>query len=315
MPKAVGTGLKGKAMRYAVYKLSFLTGVHFGNGMLNQSGFTFQADTLFSALYIEALKMGTADRLYEAVKAGRLLFSDAFPYVKERLLIPKPMIYVESGRKGDSEAKKKFKKLSYIPVEDVGVYLAGDYQIEENTMEGFGAFRHQTMAAVRGQEDTLPYHVGTYYYGPDRGLYLILAYEGEREKELAAELLRMVSLVGIGGKRASGLGRFTVKEEAMPEKLEAHLRKKTGCSLLLSAALPTDQELEAALEGASYLLEKRSGFVASADFSEEQRKKRDLYVFSAGSCFRREFAGDVYDVAAGGSHPVYRCAKPLFMGV
>ena len=41
-------------MEYAVYKLEFTTSVHFGNGMLSDTGVTFYADTLFSALYIEA---------------------------------------------------------------------------------------------------------------------------------------------------------------------------------------------------------------------------------------------------------------------
>ena len=69
--------------------------------------------------------------------------------------------------------------------------------------------------------------------------------------------------------------------------------------MLLSVALPADDELENALENASYLLEKRSGFVASSDYAEEWRKKKDLYVFTAGSCFVNCFAGDIYDVSEG----------------
>lgn len=44
-------------MEYSIYKLDFQTGVHFGTGMLNESAYTFQADQLFSAMFIEALKM------------------------------------------------------------------------------------------------------------------------------------------------------------------------------------------------------------------------------------------------------------------
>ena len=89
--------------------------------------------------------------------------------------------------------------------------------------------------------------------------------------------------------------------------------------MLLSVALPTDSELEKALEGASYLLEKRAGFVApgvnnEAMECEEWQKKRDLYVFSAGSCFKNVFEGNIYDVSRGG-HPVYRYAKAMFLGV
>lgn len=76
-----------------------------------------------------------------------------------------------------------------------------------------------------------------------------------------------------------------------------------------------DQELEQALEGAAYLLEKRSGFVASSSYVPEWRKKKDLYVFSPGSCFVNRFAGDIYDVSDGGRHAVYRYARHYFGGV
>ena len=85
--------------------------------------------------------------------------------------------------------------------------------------------------------------------------------------------------------------------------------------MLLSTALPRDEELEKSLEGATYLLEKRSGFVSSDKYADEQRKKKDMYVFMAGSYFVNCFDGDIYDVSEGGSHPVYRYAKPMFMGV
>ena len=68
-------------MNYSIYKFEFLTGVHFGTGMLNETANTFQADQLFSALYIEALKMQQEEKFLDAVKSGRLLFSDAIPYM------------------------------------------------------------------------------------------------------------------------------------------------------------------------------------------------------------------------------------------
>lgn len=84
----------------------------------------------------------------------------------------------------------------------------------------------------------------------------------------------------------------------------------------LSAALPKDDELETVLEGAEYLLCKRSGFVASEKYAPEQMRKKDLYVFRAGSCFPARFCGDIYDVSDKcGRHPVYRYAKPMLMEV
>lgn len=85
--------------------------------------------------------------------------------------------------------------------------------------------------------------------------------------------------------------------------------------MTLSNALPTDDEIPSVLANASYRLLKRSGFVSSPTYAKEQRKHRDLYVFSAGSCFKTKFFGDIYDVSMNGNHPVYRYAKPFFVEV
>ena len=64
---------------------------------------------------------------------------------------------------------------------------------------------------------------------------------------------------------------------------------------------------------ATYSFEKRSGFVFGV--GGDGLKKKDLYVFGAGSCFKNCFAGDIYNVSRGSEHPVYRYAKALFMEV
>lgn len=310
-------------MEYSVYKLEFKTAVHFGEGTLNDSAQTFPADLLFSALYMEAIKMNCADSFYETVQKGDLLFSDAFPYVGDTYLLPKPMVYIErrSGNnleQDDKQAKeaKKFKKMKFIPVEKLEEYLTGRMTPDQNDMEDFGAAQQQVMAAVRSErEDTLPFHVGRFSYLKGNGLYLIIAYREEESLYLLEDLLDSLSCTGIGGKKSSGLGKFVLKTGAHTEFLQQRLKKEASRWMLLSTALPRDEELDEAMEGASYLLQKRSGFVASEQYAKTWQKKKDLYVFSAGSCFKNRFEGDIYDVSDGGNHPVYRYAKPLFMGV
>ena len=128
-------------------------------------------------------------------------------------------------------------------------------------------------------------------------------------------LLEALSYTGIGGKKSSGMGKFVLKYGKMPDDYIKYMGKKSDKNILLSVALPKEEELSVVLEGASYQLEKRTGFVASTGYADEWRKKKELYVFSAGSCFEKSFAGDIYDVSDGGNHPVYRYAKALFMGV
>lgn len=307
--------IKGADMEYSIYKLEFQTGVHFGTGMLNETDCTFQADQLFSALYMEAQKMNREEEFFNSVKKGRLLFSDGFPYIGDKYMVPKPMIYVEPLKRGESEQKKAYKKMKYLPVDQLDEFMSGKMNVLNNPMKEFGHFYQQTMVGVRSEEETLPFRVGTFYYSSGCGLYIIMAYQQQKDKNLAEDLLEALSYTGLGGKKNSGLGKYILKYGKMPCSYLEHLQKKSNRKILLSVALPSDQELEGALEGASYQLIKRSGFIASSEYADEWRKKKDLYVFSSGSCFSHSFEGEIFDVSEGGSHPVYRYAKALFMGV
>ena len=126
------------------------------------------------------------------------------------------------------------------------------------------------------------------------------------------DVLDMLSFSGIGGKRSSGLGRFSVEKMVSVDGEHFENPDAVNGYLLLSTALPKEEEMESVLEGAEYLLEKRSGFIQSQSFGEQQRKKCNQYFFKAGSHFTKRFSGDIYQVAEDGKHPVYRYGKPLF---
>ena len=129
------------------------------------------------------------------------------------------------------------------------------------------------------------------------------------------ELFEGLQYTGIGGKKSSGLGRFIYKVCKVPEDMMGYLKKKSEKNILLSTALPEDEELEQVMKGSSYLLIKRSGFVDSSEYALQQMRKRDLYVFSSGSCFAHTFRGRIIEERNGGKHPVFRYAKAFFMGV
>ena len=93
------------------------------------------------------------------------------------------------------------------------------------------------------------------------------------------------------------------------------LTNKSGEELLLSTALPDDSEMDE-IQPIGYGLIKRSGFVTSFNYSNSWQRKKDIYMFKAGSCFMKSFSGDVFDVSDEScSHPVYRYGIPLFMRV
>lgn len=306
-------------MEYTMYRLTFQTAVHFGRQNLDEGEYTCCADTLFSALCQEAFKLGehVLQRLYHETKEGKLLFSDTFPYMKQTYFLPKPIKRIESDRReGDSTVKKAFKKLKYIPVDMLDTYLQGEFDImNAPDFDSYGHFEMKTAVSIRGEVETMPYRIGTYYYNAGNGLYLIVGYQNKDGLALVEELLKMLSFSGLGGKRTAGFGRFNLIQDDIPMELHKRLESQGTQYMSLSVALPTDQELESAMNGADYLLCRRSGFVASENYAKEQMRKKDLYVFKAGSCFGTRFCGDIYDVSDGGRHPVYRYAKPMFMEV
>lgn len=308
-------------MNYVIYKLNFFGGVHLGMGNLEDGEYIFCADTLFSALFQEALKTGEeiAGRFLNYCREDKLLISDAFPYMGETYYLPKPMKRINAdNHRGDSQIKKAYKKLKYIPVEEIGNYLRGTYDVKAAAeMNDLGDFQMKVSASVRGEEETKPYRVGSYYYREGNGLYLIVGYEGLDEFELLGELLDSLSFVGIGGKKTSGMGKFNLHSpKNMPDELKRRLTEPGEKYMTLSLSLPREEEMEDALEDAEYILCRRSGFVDSDHYAQMQRRKRDLYVLKSGACVSRKYRGDIYNVADGyGNHPVYRYAKPMFLGV
>ena len=303
-----------------IFKFAFHSGVHFGAGQLEDSEIVLHADTLFSALFQVALKHGNGDekRLLNLVKSDKLKISDLFPYMNSnRYFLPKPLVYVAGNQEEvSSTVRKAYKNMKYIAEDVFEEYLQGAMPFERtDDLKNLGKSDMRTVATIRMEEETLPYRIGTYYFEEGNGLYCIAQYEEDDIYYFLSELLDELSYEGIGGKRSSGLGRFGLYQDKLPEKLEKMLGAQTDQNVTLSASLPTDEELEAVIANSRYQILKRSGFVASEHYSNAYMRKKDLYVFAAGSVFDRRYLGDVYDVSDGGSHPVYRYAKPLFIGI
>lgn len=307
-------------MNYVAYKLSFPNGIHMGEGSLEDAAFTFSADTLFSAFCQESLKFqeGYLEKLYAKAKEGKICFSDGFPIIAHTFYLPKPMKKIEKEQIGNSILKKAFKKLEYIPAEKFEEYLKGDMDVEAEEKrfhEKLGASYVKDGVSIRGEEETRPYRVGVYRFAKESGIYFILGYEERADKEFVEELLEALSFSGIGGKRYSGLGRFDFFQKDLPQGIVERLKENGKEYMTLSISLPQESELEKILDNARYALVKRSGFVSSDTYAKEFLRKKDLFAFAAGACVKEKYEGDIYDVSASGTHPVYRYAKPLFMEV
>lgn len=304
-------------MEYTGYKLVFSTSVHFGNGSLENSDNRIYADTIFSALCHEAVKLECIEELVSYVKNEKIKLSDAFPFIGDSYYIPKPMITTESERNIDD--KKKAKKLEFINVDLIDEYLDGSMDIkrESEIISNLGKSGTITRAGIQTNEDTKPYSVGTYSFTAGAGLYLILGYSDEKALNTIKKLINSLSYIGIGGKVSSGLGKFKAERVKLPvsliEKIEKAETSKNVMSL--SIGMCDDTDLENVCENSNYILSKRSGFINSSTYSDNIVKKQDFYLFRAGSVFSRPFKGLIKDVSIKGKHPVYRYANPIFMEV
>lgn len=320
-------------MNYQIYKFDFLTAVHLGEGMLDSSGCSFSSDRLFSALCQEAVKDSNEklEQLVSMVREDRIFFSDGLPYIQDEYYLPKPVIYIGKGNDdGNSVVKKAYKNLKYIAVSQLKNYLHGDLDLTKTRdIKKLGHTEMKVSANIKSGEDTiqyrngeensseaLPYRIGIYRFNNGSGLYIVVGYESDEDLSFIEDLLMSLSYSGIGGRRSAGLGRFEMKFGKPSEILFNALENNNSkFQMLISQALPLEDELADAMDSATYSLVKRSGFVSSTNYSNEFRRKKDLYVFAAGSVFHHRFKGDVYDVSDGGRHPVYRYAKPLFVGL
>ena len=311
-------------MLYRIFRFIFHEGVHIGEGSLEDRGIVIHADTIFSALCIEALKIGGESMLANLLSVARnnsFMLSDAFPYICDEFYMPKPIYRIQQTSEAyDTSAKKVFKKLRFIPLDMVDDYISGGF--DKNTAEyissrlesGLGKPSIMARAAVRRLGDTLPYHVGVFTFHKGAGLYIISGGD-ENAIRLFRELINNLSFAGIGGKRSSGLGKFLVEESPVPSDIVTRLTGEYKAYLTMNVSLPDDDGLKQALEGATYSLLRRSGYVFSDTYSDEMLRKNDLYVFISGSFFKFKYKGGIFDVSNNGAHPVYRYAKPLFMGV
>lgn len=102
---------------------------------------------------------------------------------------------------------------------------------------------------ILGNEEPMPYRVSSFHFNDGSGLYIIVGTETVKESEMFYDLLESLSYQGLGGKKSSGLGRFDFLEKELPEALNKRIDNKATHYMLLSTALPEDDEFEKSLDG------------------------------------------------------------------
>jgi CRISPR-associated protein Csm4 len=312
--------------------------VHFGNGLLEETKPTFCADTLFSALFLEELKLTGDDKTCEWLNQIKL--TDTFPFfLKDNLetfFLPKPIAF--NGI--DGENKKLTKSIKFIPVDKFKYWIDGkcseselkhlqEQQLKIGKEEV--AQKAQILRSSYIEKDdkgesiksTELFSVGTFQFEENAGLWFMVEIE-DKDYLKFKNVIKSLSYSGVGGKRSSGLGRFNVSFEDIEKQSLLQNLLKVSCKegrtcMTLTTCYPEPEELDKiCFDKSSYKLVKRSGYVFSLSYRKvgENYRKTDFYKFAAGSCFTEVFDGDIFDVSESDrdNHKVWSYAKPIWIG-
>ncbi len=328
---------------YVLLPLRFSSSVHFGDasggGGLDAVQLTCRADTFFSALCVEAAKLGedVLAKLVKKAQAGQIAFSDLLPWYKRdgnyEWYLPKPVLSVTPAEqkienlqtvREESSFRKKSKKRAYIRASELGLFVDdlryGSSSLSEEPTFGTAVSQMHFNGRTRS-----PYSTGGYYFASQAGLYVISRLEEKEDIDWLESLVHLTGLSGIGGRRSSGMGRF---QEEMPylilhggednEDSDALYQLLTDTEaeeqMCLSSLLPKKEEIEIAASGKGLWL-PRSGLSWSQGM-EVPVKMHTIYMMAAGSCFSERLQGRMADVSTPASpHPVYRYGKGLYVGV
>ena len=322
-------------MNYCLYKLSFDSAVHFGPASSAQSLYAsedhFCADTLFSALCHSALALrgqDGLDRLCGAARDGALLLSDSMPWLDETYYLPKPFVSARGELEVPTANRKAVKKLKWIPADAFPAFLAsvrGEQAFDAAGAQAeFGVGASVTKVHITPGEDSVPYQVGLYRFRENAGLWFLAGCGTAQLADELRVLIEGLSYTGIGGKTSAGYGKFHIDDlvflnepfDDFTEWLLAALTDTEAArQVLLTASLPSGEELAALLPEAEYMLTRRAGFIRSSTYSQESRRKTSQVFLSAGSVLPGRFKAALYEVGEPGKHPVYRLSAPLFLGV
>jgi len=303
-------------MSYLLYKLRFPNGIHIGTASgntLEETMISVYSDTFYSALYNEYMKIYNNDELYKISESGDFLVSDLLPFKEKEdmstdFYLPKPFISIERKEiKKDDEEKidrKKVKAINFIPANKLEEYFSflkngTNFPIID---DDFGKKQLYTKNKVSLEnEDTQIYNIEIFKFNEKSGLYFIVKLpKDEKWQEIFKNILESLSLTGIGGKKNSGFGQFTIEKNF----------------LILSSYSPKIEEIEKIKEnGNFYQLIKRSGFVNSSSYSEQAEKRKQVYMLSSGSVLNFKAEGKILDLSLHGKHSIYRMGKPIVLGV
>lgn len=322
---------------FNVIKLKFDGPVHFGAGRDDEYDYSpaaLHSDTLSAALASVRASLGKTQDLPEFLHSFRI--SSAFPFIGERLFLPKPTSLLNVDVKGreEKDVRKQLKAISYIEMSLWKQLAAGErlsvepeaLQKEYLTTAGKefkSPFRKQLNQRVsvsrEGYDDPDPFYFEWIFFRPEAGLYCLTDAEGDGLTELL-DLFTELGDRGLGTDRNVGGGHFAVTAET----LNFPVAEDADHAVLLSLYLPTEEELPTLhLTASQYSLIQRGGYMSgSTDDSLRHLRKKTVNMFTEGSLFplpEGELKGQVVDLRpdwnSAAMHAVWRSGIPFYLPI
>lgn len=307
-------------MIYRIYKMHFKTGLRVGTGSIESNSIEMPSDFLFSAVINEASKISEeyCEALLKMFFEKKIKLSDAFPFIGEEYLLPKPIKSIK-GSSGDSNEKKLYKKISHIPLKYFNEFINGSSDPKEILLisDRLGFTQTDTKIKYSKTSENEIYSLSYYRFNKDNGLYFICGFETENEEEIFDDIFYGLSFTGIGGKKSSGLGKFEVEVDNLPKELINRIDSPNS-NMLLTTSMATEEELNNISNNGTYFLIRRGGFIyTECPLTKDTitTRKKTMYFFKSGSIFKERFEGKIFRVDKDFPHPVYRYSIPIWMEV
>jgi CRISPR-associated protein Csm4 len=268
--------------------------------------------------------------------------SSTFIYYGETYYLPRPIARPKGYPEEDLKFAKEYKKLNYLPLKIWERWYQGngftpkdeeelkarvtnkdaDEELKEARVFDYSeAYKSERIPKVSLDRTTRAsnfYHVGFVKFQEKAGLYFLIHFP-KSDPNLERQLQSALNLLGedgIGGERSSGAGRFTPTWHDLDDHWNRVVNFNQGnfhslISLLWQHPFPAEY-----LQGASYAIRERSGWIASPA-SGQQARRQAVRMFTEGSVFPQSIGGQLANVTPENfkAHQIYRSGISLSLPI
>jgi len=287
-----------------LYKLNFHAPLHIGvHGVgYEETDEIVHSDTLFSAI-MSVWGHFYDDDIEKLCKTPPFFISSAFPFKRDNLFFPRPMVKI--GRQGEDDDQKgnKLKRVTYLSqhlfesivkgeAENLeftetetfqdGIFWCKDFSLNSQNVDRVFTEREMPRVTIdRHTNSSDIFYFSEIVFEKDAGLFFLTKFKEKKIKRRFEAVLRLLGGEGIGGDKRMGKGLYSLEIE---EKFHLPIPSNADCFLTLSLYYPEETEFNnGILKDASYNLIPRKGWLHAQGAMSLRR--REIRVFQEGSVF------------------------------